>query len=182
MSVWILYTGDEATSIIDTKLLPTITALVDSLRKQDITTTNTLQVPSLWFPSIFLPSSILKSYALSFSFSSFSLCFFYVYYFRLYLPSRSMAHVWTFSLHIASLDLCCTHCQLTDLLYSAMLCILVACSTRCSHLTSLPFQRVTPNHSYPLMYTFSFSSSTFTGLAGNSGRATRRSTAAPASL
>lgn len=64
MSVWILYTGDEATSIIDTKLLPTITALVDSLRKQDITTTNTLQVLFLWLPSTFLPSSILKSYAL----------------------------------------------------------------------------------------------------------------------
>jgi hypothetical protein len=36
--------GDEAATLIDTKLLPTITSLVDSLRKQDIVVTNKLQV------------------------------------------------------------------------------------------------------------------------------------------
>ena len=36
--------GVEAGALIDEKLLPTIVKLVDSLRKQDITTTNILQV------------------------------------------------------------------------------------------------------------------------------------------
>ena len=38
--------GEAATALIDDKLLPTIVSLVDSLRKQDITSTNRLQVSS----------------------------------------------------------------------------------------------------------------------------------------
>jgi hypothetical protein len=44
--------GDEAATLIDTKLLPTITSLVDSLRKQDIVVTNKLQVPYRSLPSV----------------------------------------------------------------------------------------------------------------------------------
>ena len=39
--------GDIATELIDNKLLPTVVSLVDSLRKQDITSTNKLQVHNI---------------------------------------------------------------------------------------------------------------------------------------